>query len=94
VSFCYAHQRGATVRVLDRVAKSRFGVYGFLALPFVTLSFERCIYDTLQSVQGVDPQVIPSDRGGFPSGGGSLLPSFSLVPVMKWGDDNNDDATK
>lgn len=88
VSFCYAHQRGTTVRVLERVAKSRFGVYGFLALPFVTLSMEKCIYDTLQSIQGVDPKHVPNNRGGFPSGGGTLLPSFSLVPVMKQTEEN------
>jgi len=83
VTFCYAHQRGATVRILEKVSKSRFGVHGFLALPFITLSMEKCIYDTLQSAQGVDPKMVPTDRGGFPSGGGNL-PSFSLIPVMKW----------
>ena len=26
---------------------------------------------------------MPADRGGFPSGGGAALPSFSLIPVRK-----------
>jgi hypothetical protein len=36
----------------------------------------------LQAAQGLDPNVIPADRGGFPSGGGNL-PSFSLIAVRK-----------
>lgn len=81
LGICYAHQRGLTVKVLNAVAKSPMGVYGFFALPFVTLGMEKCIYDTVQCWQGIDPNVIPADRGGFPSGGGSL-PSFSLITVQ------------
>uniref|UniRef100_A0A7S1BXV3 Uncharacterized protein n=1 Tax=Corethron hystrix TaxID=216773 RepID=A0A7S1BXV3_9STRA len=81
--FCVSHQRGYTVKVLNRVAKSPMGVYGFLALPFVTLAMEKSIYDTVQSIQGVDPNVITGgNRGGFPSGG-AMLPSFSLISVRK-----------
>jgi hypothetical protein len=36
----------------------------------------------IQAAQGLDPNVIPADRGGFPSGGGNL-PSFSLIAVRK-----------
>ena len=67
---------------VDRVVKSPVGVYGLLALPFLTLGMEKSIYDSVQSWQGLDPNVVPKDRGGFPSGG-SLLPSFSLIPVRK-----------
>ena len=81
-AFCYGHSRGVTTRVVERMVKSPAGVYGLLALPFVTLGMEKSIYDTVQSWQGIDPNVRPADRGGFPSGG-ALLPSFSLVPVQK-----------
>ena len=83
VGMCYAHQLGVTVRVLESVARSPVGVYGFFALPFMTLGMEKCIYDTVQSWQGIDPTVVPEGRGGFPSGGGSALPSFSLIPVQQ-----------
>lgn len=81
-AFCYGHQRGVTTRVIDKMVKSRVGVYGLFALPFVTLGMEKSIYDTVQSMQGIDPNVRPADRGGFPSGGAEL-PSFSLVPVQR-----------
>ena len=80
-SFCYFHSKGGTARVVEAVAKSPVGVYGLLALPFVSLAMEKCIYDTAQSAQGIDPRVRPANRGGFPSGG-AALPSFSLVPVQ------------
>ena len=82
LAFCYGHQRGVTVRVLERLSKTNSGLYGIIALPFLTLSMEKSIYDTVQSLQGIDPNIVPADRGGFPSGG-SNLPSFSLVPVQK-----------
>uniref|UniRef100_A0A6S9FX46 Uncharacterized protein n=1 Tax=Ditylum brightwellii TaxID=49249 RepID=A0A6S9FX46_9STRA len=81
-AFCYGHQRGATVRVVERIVKSPVGVYGLFALPFVTLGMEKSIYDTVQSWQGIDPKIRPADRGGFPSGGANL-PSFSLIPVQR-----------
>lgn len=68
-AFCYGHSRGMTARVVDRVVKSPVGVYGLFALPFVTLGMEKSIYDTVQAWQGLDPNVRPADRGGFPSGG-------------------------
>lgn len=67
--FCYGHSRGATTRVVELVVKSPVGVYGLLALPFLTLGMEKSIYDTVQAWQGIDPNVRPADRGGFPSGG-------------------------
>mmetsp|Transcript_2450 Transcript_2450/g.3668 ORF Transcript_2450/g.3668 Transcript_2450/m.3668 type:complete len:140 (+) Transcript_2450:51-470(+) len=82
-SFCYAHQRGVTVKVINAMARSPVGVYGFFALPFITLGMEKSIYDTVQAMQGIDPTVIPEGRGGFPSGGGNL-PSFSLIPVQRF----------
>lgn len=82
VGVCYAHQKGLTVKVLNAIWKSPVGVYGFFALPFMTLAMERCIYDTVQCWQGIDPSVVPEGRGGFPSGG-ALLPSLSLIPVQK-----------
>mmetsp|Transcript_38059 Transcript_38059/g.68569 ORF Transcript_38059/g.68569 Transcript_38059/m.68569 type:complete len:132 (-) Transcript_38059:285-680(-) len=81
-AFCYGHSRGVTTRVVERVVKSPVGVYGLFALPFLTLGMEKSIYDTVQAWQGIDPNVRPADRGGFPSGGAEL-PSFSLVPVRK-----------
>lgn len=81
-AFCFGHSRGMTVRVVEYIARSPVGVYGLLALPFVTLSMEKSIYDTVQAWQGLDPNVRPTDRGGFPSGG-AALPSFSLIPVQK-----------
>jgi len=56
---------------LERLAKTRGGVYGIFALPFLTLGMEKSVYDTVQSLQGINPRTIPEDRGGFPSGGGS-----------------------
>jgi hypothetical protein len=45
------------------------------------LALEKCIYDTAQAAQGIDPTIRPANRGGFPSGG-AALPSFALVPVQ------------
>lgn len=81
-AFCYGHSRGLTGRVLEKMVKMPGGFYGIFALPFITLAGEKCIYDTAQSIQGIDPNTRPADRGGFPSGGASL-PSFSLVPIQK-----------
>ena len=81
-AFCYGHSRGVTTRVVERVVKSPVGVYGLFALPFLTLGMEKSIYDTVQAWQGIDPNVRPADRGGFPSGGAEL-PSLSLIPVRK-----------
>jgi hypothetical protein len=82
-AFCYGHHRGATGRVVEAVVKSPIGVYGLLLLPFVTLGFEKSVYDTVQAAQGINPNVRPADRGGFPSGGAEL-PSFSLIPIQKF----------
>jgi len=81
-AFCYGHGKGMTAKVVERVVKSPVGVYGLFALPFLTLGMEKSIYDTVQAWQGLDPNVVPADRGGFPSGGANL-PSFSLIPVQK-----------
>jgi len=85
LGFLYGHQRGATVRVINAVVHSPIGPAGLLLLPFGTLAMEKCVYDTVQSVQGIDPCVIANkkSRGGFPSGGAEALPSFSLVAVQK-----------
>ena len=69
--FCYGHSLGMTTKIVERVVKSPVGVYGLFALPFVTLGMEKSIYDTVQAWQGIDPNVVPKDRGGFPSGGAS-----------------------
>lgn len=82
--FCgllYINKRGLTGQVVNAVVKSPLGVYGLFALPFTTLAMEKSIYDTVQSLQGINPNVRPKDRGGFPSGGAEL-PSFSLIPVQ------------
>lgn len=80
--FLYGHSKGLTGRAVEAVVRSPLGVYGLLALPFCTLGMEKCIYDTVQSAQGINPNVVPKNRGGFPSGG-SQLPSFSLIPVQE-----------
>jgi len=80
-AFCFGHQRGVTGRVVEGMVKSPVGVYGLFLLPFATLAMEKSIYDTVQSWQGIDPNIRPKDRGGFPSGGADL-PSFSLIPVQ------------
>ena len=64
----------------------KFGPFGLLALPFVSLTSEKICYDTFQAFRGHDIYTTgPKDGagGGFPSGG-SELPSFSLIPVQKW----------
>ena len=71
-AFCYGHSRGVTGRVVERVVRSPVGIYGLLALPFFTLAMEKSIYDTVQAWQGIDPNVRPKDRGGFPSGGAGM----------------------
>ena len=81
-AFCYGHSKGVTGRVLERLVKTPGGFYAILALPFLTLGMEKCVYDTAQAIQGINPNTRPADRGGFPSGG-SNLPSFSLIPVQK-----------
>ncbi len=83
-AFCIGHSRGLTGRVLEKLVRlpGGIGYYAIFTLPFLTLGMEKSIYDTAQSVQGIDPCVRPQDRGGFPSGGANL-PSFSLVPVQK-----------
>ncbi|KAL7571500.1 hypothetical protein ACA910_020920 [Epithemia clementina (nom. ined.)] len=81
-AFGYIHSRGWTGHVVEAVVKSPIGVYGLLALPFCTLAMEKCIYDTTQAAQGINPNFRPEDRGGFPSGG-AHLPSLSLLPVRK-----------
>lgn len=82
VAFCYGHKRGLTVKVVDAILRSRVGGAGLLAVPFLTLTMEKSVYDTVQAIQGIDPNVRPADRGGFPSGG-AALPSFSLIAVQK-----------
>lgn len=72
-AFCYGHSRGATARVVEAVVRSPVGVYGLLALPFVTLGMEKSIYDTVQAWQGMDPNIRPKERGGFPSGGAGTI---------------------
>jgi hypothetical protein len=81
-AFCYGHSRGMTTKVVEAVVRSPIGVPGLLLLPFVTLAMEKSVYDTVQAAQGINPNVRPADRGGFPSGG-AALPSFSLIPVQQ-----------
>ena len=84
-SFCYAHSRGVTTRVVERMARSRMGVYGLLALPFCTLAMEKSVYDSVQAWQGIDPNVRPADRGGFPSGGaGTCLHGRTTLVHVLW----------
>jgi hypothetical protein len=80
-AFCYGHSRGMTAKVVEAVVKSRVGPGGLLLLPFVTLAMEKSIYDTVQAAQGINPNVVPTGRVEFPSGG-AALPSFSLIPVQ------------
>ena len=81
----YMHKRGAT-GVLVKFVLRNFGVYGLFAVPFLGIALEKSFYDTAMCIQGIDPnETKPGREGeGFPSGG-RLLPSFSIVPVMKRG---------
>eukprot|EP00747_Dinoflagellata_sp_TGD_P183620 gnl/TRDRNA2_/TRDRNA2_38597_c0_seq1.p1 gnl/TRDRNA2_/TRDRNA2_38597_c0~~gnl/TRDRNA2_/TRDRNA2_38597_c0_seq1.p1 ORF type:complete len:116 (+),score=13.44 gnl/TRDRNA2_/TRDRNA2_38597_c0_seq1:101-448(+) len=81
--FLVAHRYGLLVKGWEVVWKYA-GVYGFFAVPLCTLSMEKTIYDTVNAVQGIDPNEHPTRRAGegFPSGG-HLLPSFSLVAVRR-----------
>lgn len=85
VAFLYGHQRGLTVQVINAVVKSPLGPAGLLLLPFGTLAMEKCVYDTVQAAQGIDPNIVvdKKTRGGFPSGGAEAFPSFSLIPVQR-----------
>jgi hypothetical protein len=56
-AFCYGHQRGMTTRVVEAVVRSPVGVYGLFALPFLSLGMEKCIYDTVEAAQGIDPNI-------------------------------------
>ena len=38
------------------------GVWGFPFLPLITISFEKCIYDSVRSLQGYDPTIIRESR--------------------------------
>ena len=78
-AFLYGHSRGLTVKIVEATVKSPVGVYGLFLLPFVSLGMEKSIYDTVQSLQGIDPRVRPADRGGFPSGGAGTWSCF--VPM-------------
>ncbi|GMH68589.1 hypothetical protein TrLO_g11904 [Triparma laevis f. longispina] len=83
--FCYAHQRGLTLNVLKTVYRT-VGVYGFFALPFITLAMEKSVYDSVQAFQGKEVENVDYGQGEnapFPSGGGKALPSFSLIAVRK-----------
>ena len=62
------------------------GVYGLFALPFLTLGMEKSIYDTVQAWQGINPNVRPADRGGFPSGGAGELLFYIFIAhkVLPW----------
>jgi hypothetical protein len=82
VAFCHGHSRGMTGRVVESVCRSRIGPAGLLLLPFCTLAMEKSVYDTVQAAQGINPNTVPADRGGFPSGGGQL-PSFSIISVQE-----------
>jgi len=83
-AFLYAHKRGLTVKTLTLVYNT-VGVWGFPFLPLLTISFEKCIYDSVRSLQGYDPKVIRDSRKGegWPSGGAAALPNMSLFPVRK-----------
>ena len=82
--FLFGHQKGLTVKAVE-VTYKYLGPVGLLGLPVSTLSMEKCVYDTVNSYQGKDPNERPKGIGeGFPSGGCNL-PSFSLIPINQNG---------
>ena len=83
--FLYIHKLGMTARVVEATVRSPIGVYGLFLLPFCTLAMEKSIYDTVQSWQGIDPQIRPADRGGFPSGGAGKLVLYRSGSFMDQG---------
>ena len=71
---------GVFGKIIDRVYR-RVGAAGLLAIPFVSLTLEKSLYDTYCSYHGQDIYAEHDGtpkHGGFPSGGASL-PSLSLV---------------
>ena len=64
----------------------RFGVGGIVALPWVTLTVEKSMYDTFLAARGHDMYTEARETGENPHGefpsGGAKLPSFSVLPVL------------
>jgi len=74
--------KGKLESLVKAVVKSPIGPVGLLAVPFCGMAMEKCFYDTLVSLQGVNPNIQPETRKmeTYPAGG-HALPSFSVVPV-------------
>ena len=74
--------KGKLEAFVKYVVKSPVGPVGLLAVPFCGMAMEKCFYDTLVSLQGVNPNIQPDTRKmeTWPAGG-HALPSFSVVPV-------------
>ena len=74
--------KGKLESLVKAVVKSPIGPAGLLAVPFCGMAMEKCFYDTLVSLQGVNPNIQPETRKmeTYPAGG-HALPSFSVVPV-------------
>ena len=74
--------KGKLEAFVKAVVKSPVGPVGLLAVPFCGMAMEKCFYDTLVSLQGVNPNIQPDTRKmeTWPAGG-HALPSFSVVPV-------------
>ena len=43
----YAHYRGLTVKLFT-VVYNRFGVYGLIGVPWLTITMEKSVYDSVQ----------------------------------------------
>ena len=85
---------GYTVRLFT-FFYDKFGLPGLLMVPFFTMTMEKVVYDTFQAYRGNDIYTNgPREgaRGGFPSGG-SMLPSFSLIPVQNTHSEHNRDTS-
>ena len=59
----YGIARGKTnLEALVKTTLRYAGVPGLLAIPFCGMAMEKCFYDSLVSLQGVDPNVQPDNR--------------------------------
>ena len=82
-SFVFFHHKGGTVKLFTFAYKLG-GIPGIIAVPALTISMEKCFYESVCCYQGIDPNMRAPGEAGFPHGG-SMLPSFSLVAINKNG---------
>uniref|UniRef100_A0A7S3JUE7 Uncharacterized protein n=1 Tax=Aureoumbra lagunensis TaxID=44058 RepID=A0A7S3JUE7_9STRA len=70
---------GTLTKIIDTIYQ-KLGPGGLIGLPAISLTLEKCCYDTYCAFYGHSIYNEPTPNGGFqfPSGG-AQLPSFSLI---------------